>query len=96
MTHDEIYTERAEKLFGEICGDIAAGATGEPIKAIELAFRSAVLAERERCAAIVDKLGADWWGLYKQRNGPHRADPFYEGKSDGADEIAASIRKEPV
>lgn len=53
--------------------------------------QEAVQAEREACANVADDLSVKWWGEYKG-SGPNRADPHYQGMSDGAEDVSAAIR----
>lgn len=54
-------------------------------------------AEREACVMVCDEIAEDKWALYKGRppykgNEAGRADPHYQGMSDGASECGAAIR----
>ena len=51
-----------------------------------------VAQERERCAKLCDDLEAAIWREYKDSTG---ASSHTEGRSDGAGECAAAIRKQP-
>lgn len=43
-------------------------------------------------AKACDEIEAMYWDAYKRGNGPERADPHYQGMSDGAGECAVHIR----
>jgi len=60
------------------------------------AVAKAVEAEREACASEADALSSEYWGEYKNIMSPHRADPHYQGMSDGAENVAAAIRSRGV
>lgn len=51
-------------------------------------IREAALRE---AAAVAEALSVKWWAEYKDRLSPHRADPQYQGMSDGADDVATAI-----
>jgi len=42
-------------------------------------------------AAVAEALSSEWWAEYKNIHSPHRADPQYQGMSDGAGDVAAAI-----
>lgn len=44
----------------------------------------------EEAANLADELAIKWWTDYKY--GEHRADPHYQGMSDGAELITTAIR----
>jgi hypothetical protein len=46
----------------------------------------------EACAQEADKLSVKYWADYKRGKGPERANPYFEGKSDGAEDSADAIR----
>jgi hypothetical protein len=48
----------------------------------------------ERCIEIAETYSDQMWRLYKRGWGPERADPHWQGLSDGAAEVAELIRKE--
>lgn len=52
------------------------------------AIREAALRE---AADVAEALAVKWWKEYKDRLSPHCADPHYQGKSDGAEDVAAAI-----
>jgi len=39
---------------------------------------------------VADNLASKWWAEYK--HGEHRADPHWQGMSDGAEQIAQAVR----
>ena len=51
-------------------------------------IREAALRE---AAAVAEALSVKWWAEYKDRLSPHRADPQYQGMSDGADDVCNAI-----
>jgi hypothetical protein len=52
------------------------------------ATREAALRE---AAAMAETLSFGWWATYKNIHSPHRADPHWQGMSDGADDVATAI-----
>jgi hypothetical protein len=44
-------------------------------------------------AVVATALSSEWWAEYKNIHSPHRADPHYQGMSDGADDVAHAILK---
>lgn len=52
----------------------------------------AVKAEREACAQVADDLALDLWREYKDLMSIYCASTHHEGMSDGASDVAASIR----
>lgn len=65
---------------------------------VAVAEQRAAVVEREACAEMCDAIADDKHAQFKGRpphepNNPHRADPYTEGESDGADLCAAAIRK---
>ena len=61
-------------------------------KAIAAVAPLIAAAERERCARVADAISEKW--AVKWRGGM-KGDSHLEGKSDGADEVAAAIRATP-
>ena len=55
---------------------------------ISQAVAAAVKRERERCAKICEKLEGEHWAAWKLT-----AEPEWQGRSNGAGECAAAIRK---
>jgi hypothetical protein len=91
--------EQAEALYLEIVSHICRfdddGNCFKCVGAI-LAFAEQVgLQERARCAGIADQYCDTFWTAYKSSDGDDRADPYVEGKSDGAEIVAQAIREQP-
>jgi hypothetical protein len=64
---------------------------------VQAEVNAAIAIERERCARVCDDISVDRWQQYKGQgrhapNNPHRADPFMDGQSQGADACAAAVR----
>lgn len=47
-----------------------------------------------KCIEIAEAYAQKMWRLYKHGNGPERADPHYQGLSDGAFEVGSLIRQQ--
>lgn len=47
-----------------------------------------------KCIEIAEEYAQEMWRLYKRGTGPERADPHYQGLSDGAFEVAERIRNQ--
>ena len=56
---------------------------------VEAVRRAAVLAERERCAKVCEEIETASWKEWKATY-----NTYHDGRSDGAGECAAAIRKE--
>jgi hypothetical protein len=65
------------------CDLIRALPTVDPAAIREAALREA--------AEVAEKLALEWWLTYKNIMSVHCADPHYQGKSDGADEVSDAI-----
>ena len=61
---------------------------------IEAHGRACARAAMERAAQIADKIEAERWAAYKDRNSTHAGSDYVQGQSDGATLIAAAIRAE--
>ena len=67
------------------------------LQGMDLQIAEAVAAEREACAKIAEDFGLQRFSEYKGR-GEHaqsirRGDPYWEGQSDAAGDIAGLIRE---
>ena len=87
-----------QRLFNRIANDSAKmdAMVSDHLAAVQAAVAKAVGAERESCASEADALSWEYWGEYKKIMSPHRADPHYQGMSDGAENVAAAIRSRGV
>lgn len=55
-------------------------------------YKAGVEAMAETCAKACDEMAERYWREYKRGPGPHRADPEWQGRSNGADECAQACR----
>ena len=72
--------------------------TAHAMKRIKRIIEEVKSRERESCAKLCDEIAIDMWNLYKGRppykgDEEGRASDFTQGRSAGADDCAAAIRK---
>lgn len=83
----------------EISRLIPAGLLGTQWQAIKDFARAVEAATAERCAKLCAEYGDAEWAKFKNGITAHRGNPYIEGLSDGAHEVADAIRaayKEPT